>query len=926
MNKTTKIILCAAIPAGAASILIPTIVVASLKSKARKTEQERKLLSDLNLEVQDYLGKITNEVKDNDVQEYQELLELTSRMKNVINNKYLKKEDYKKQLLLLKEKFDSFKEKINPPRKNDTNENTDNTNNENVEDSSQPKTDKETNPQNENVSAYEQLKIELTKAEEFYKSISDEKYIDIKNEFRTYIDKIKETLNNSSSSQTQDKYLNAKKSLISKIESIKAKINDIKNNNKKILENELYANAKDQIEELNGKIDLFQNNLKEVNNKEIYKNNIFAELNSFIEKYKIDSNIGKTPLEIIYKSILLDHINDRYKNYKKNIDNSKSITKEILHNETVKLIDLFDSKESQLSLSINKEDLKKTLNEYLKQTSSNLTVEEMNKINQELSNIYLIFDFSMKLSKLHQKFSASKPPAKEKLTSKNNHDFDYSHEKNIIDLINEKTKTLKKANGWGNAKYLEYFDSFLEITKYSLKINQIYTDLKELYEITRKFNFIQTKLNSIYNDYNVSVTIENKENINKKIRNYINSISLDNSITSLDKIVTNINNDVEQIENNSNGNIQYIEAIEQRKNILINKLNKYSEIYDVNSINKLFEELKNYYKADQENDNYYIVRQIEDFFFKYEMIVENIDQKIIRHNNLLKKIENIGNENPQSKYSLIITNIKKIAKQIQVDKFRNIQDIEKVNTMLDTFINTLNESMKFIDKLPTNIERSREMLKSLISNVEKKFVSDSKFEYIKQAHKPLIDKLKENVTKIQDLDKLNYYIFSLTEYTKIINGNLSNIKNTTFTKLDNFNANEYFLKLVDEYVIKQQEITIQISNAFNHFNFDNIVWLKVVDTFCKSLILLNEEYEQKIAKYDEIYKKYNNKISELNSKIEKINKKNNAILIEKTILIMNMLEFAYKYVDNIFDKDVKDIKNMEEYLDSLIQSFEKIKL
>ncbi|MDC8914010.1 hypothetical protein PR248_03090 [Metamycoplasma hyosynoviae] len=925
MNKTTKIILCAAIPAGAASILIPTIVVASLKSKARKTEQERKLLSDLNLEVQDYLGKITTEVKNTNIEKYTELFDLIGETKNVISNKYLKKEDYRKQLLLLKEKFDSFKETINPPT-NDTNNNSDNTNNENEKDSSQPKTDKEVNPQKENVSAYEQLKIELTKAEEFYKSISDEKYIDIKNEFRTYIDKIKETLNNSSSSQTQDKYLNAKKSLISKIESIKAKINDIKNSNKKILENELYENAKDQIEELNGKIDLFQNNLKEVNNKEIYKNNIFAELNSFIEKYKIDSNIGKTPLEIIYKSILLDHINDRYKNYKKNIDNSKSITKEILHNETVKLIDLFDSKESQLSLSINKEDLKKTLNEYLKQTSSNLTVEEMNKINQELSNIYLIFDFSMKLSKLHQKFSASKPPAKEKLTSTNNHDFDYSHEKNIIDLINEKTKTLKKANGWGNAKYLEYFDSFLEITKYSLKINQIYTDLKELYEITRKFNFIQTKLNSIYNDYNVSVTIENKENINKKIRNYINSISLDNSITSLDKIVTNINNDVEQIENNSNSNIQYIEAIEQRKNILINKLNKYSEIYDVNSINKLFEELKNYYKADQENDNYYIVRQIEDFFFKYEMIVENIDQKIIRHNNLLKKIENIGNENPQSKYSLIITNIKKIAKQIQVDKFRNIQDIEKVNTMLDTFINTLNESMKFIDKLPTNIERSREMLKSLISDVEKKFVSDSKFEYIKQAHKPLIDKLKENVTKIQDLDKLNYYIFSLTEYTKIINGNLSNIKNTTFTKLDNFNANEYFLKLVDEYVIKQQEITIQISNAFNHFNFDNIVWLKVVDTFCKSLILLNEEYEQKIAKYDEIYKKYNNKISELNLKIEKINKKNNAILIEKTILIMNMLEFAYKYVDNIFDKDVKDIKNMEEYLDSLIQSFEKIKL
>lgn len=182
MNKTTKIILCAAIPAGAASILIPTIVVASLKSKARKTEQERKLLSDLNLEVQDYLGKITNEVKDNDIQEYQELLELTSRMKNVINNKYLKKEDYKKQLLLLKEKFDSFKEKINPPRKNDTNENTDNTDKENTGDvdSTKEKENPNINKTNENettkentVSVYEQLKSKFQEAENFYHSIND---------------------------------------------------------------------------------------------------------------------------------------------------------------------------------------------------------------------------------------------------------------------------------------------------------------------------------------------------------------------------------------------------------------------------------------------------------------------------------------------------------------------------------------------------------------------------------------------------------------------------------------------------------------------------------------------------------------------------------------------------------------------------------
>ncbi|MDC8913324.1 hypothetical protein PR258_02995, partial [Metamycoplasma hyosynoviae] len=192
MNKTTKIILSTAIPVGVASILIPTIVVASLKSKVKKTEQERKLLNDLNLEVQDYLGKITNEVKDNNAQKYQELLELTSRIKNVINNKYLKKEDYKKQLLLLKEKFDSFKEKINPPRKNDTDENTDNTNKDNTnnKDIEKPNTGKngENETPKESVDAYQELKTELEIVEKFFNSINGEKYMEIKTKSNKKLD------------------------------------------------------------------------------------------------------------------------------------------------------------------------------------------------------------------------------------------------------------------------------------------------------------------------------------------------------------------------------------------------------------------------------------------------------------------------------------------------------------------------------------------------------------------------------------------------------------------------------------------------------------------------------------------------------------------------------------------------------------------
>ncbi|MDD1359238.1 hypothetical protein PT306_00985 [Metamycoplasma hyosynoviae] len=904
MNKTTKIILSTAIPVGVASILIPTIVVASLKSKVKKTEQERKSLNDLNLEVEEYLGKITTEVKNTNIEKYTELFDLIGETKNVISNKYLKKEDYRKQLLLLKEKFDSFKETIKPPT-NDTNNNSDNTNNENEKDSSQPKTDKEVNPQKENVSAYEQLKIELTKAEEFYNSIKEEKYIEIKNKIKTYLEEIKKILETNSSKE--EKYLNEKNNLILKINAFKKEINQI--------DIKLDKEVKEELEELAGKENLFKSNLENIQNNEKY-NSLYKEIQIIDEKYNINKSIAITPFEIKYKGFLLDHINDRYREVKQNIDNDS--TKEILQNKITKLMNYLDSNKDSLSIFINVEDVKNVLNKYMNESNMALNANSANKINEELTNIWLVFGFSMNVYKIHQWLTSAKIPKKDNILPFKQ-TFDYDNKINILKVLEEKVKILKNIEGWDNNKYLKYFYAFFEIKKISLKTNFQYVELKELFEKFKKFYSLQGEIENIYND--LSIDTKSKIELNTKIRNNIREyvIPLHNT-SSIDRLISDITSELQKINKNITSDI---EIFEQRKNKILEKLKTYDE-YDVNNVEKIFSDLKQEYQnKTSSGDNYYVLTKIEDFFFKYENIVKNIDEEIKKYNNLLKKIDAFIVEHSNEKYSFVTQNISKYINEIKTYKFLSIQDVDKINIILNSLLIASNNYVKFIDNLPDDKNILKNKIQSIKNDIQKIFVDSQTVDiYIKDSYNKFLKESEASIKNNDNINILKKYAYIFNEYKDIFIKKLTTTKNNIAnSQFENYEASEYFFKLTDEYMIKEDEITKIISNLFNHFksNAENVIDLHIINSFISQLVSLNKEYNEKIKAYDDIFKRYNTKINKLEEEINKIDKQDNPVFIETVFFIADMLEFSYKYIDNIFEKNIDDIKNMEKDLDLLIK-------
>ncbi|WP_161633646.1 hypothetical protein, partial [Metamycoplasma hyosynoviae] len=899
-----KIILSTAIPVGVASILIPTIVVASLKSKVKKTEQERKSLNDLNLEVEEYLGKITTEVKNTNIEKYTELFDLIGETKNVISNKYLKKEDYRKQLLLLKEKFDSFKETIKPPT-NDTNNNSDNTNNENEKDSSQPKTDKEVNPQKENVSAYEQLKIELTKAEEFYNSIKEEKYIEIKNKIKTYLEEIKKILETNSSKE--EKYLNEKNNLILKINAFKKEINQI--------DIKLDKEVKEELEELAGKENLFKSNLENIQNNEKY-NSLYKEIQIIDEKYNINKSIAITPFEIKYKGFLLDHINDRYREVKQNIDNDS--TKEILQNKITKLMNYLDSNKDSLSIFINVEDVKNVLNKYMNESNMALNANSANKINEELTNIWLVFGFSTNVYKIHQWLTSAKIPKKDNILPFKQ-TFDYDNKINILKVLEEKVKILKNIEGWDNNKYLKYFYAFFEIKKISLKTNFQYVELKELFEKFKKFYSLQGEIENIYND--LSIDTKSKIELNTKIRNNIREyvIPLHNT-SSIDRLISDITSELQKINKNITSDI---EIFEQRKNKILEKLKTYDE-YDVNNVEKIFSDLKQEYQnKTSSGDNYYVLTKIEDFFFKYENIVKNIDEEIKKYNNLLKKIDAFIVEHSNEKYSFVTQNISKYINEIKTYKFLSIQDVDKINIILNSLLIASNNYVKFIDNLPDDKNILKNKIQSIKNDIQKIFVDSQTVDiYIKDSYNKFLKESEASIKNNDNINILKKYAYIFNEYKDIFIKKLTTTKNNIAnSQFENYEASEYFFKLTDEYMIKEDEITKIISNLFNHFksNAENVIDLHIINSFISQLVSLNKEYNEKIKAYDDIFKRYNTKINKLEEEINKIDKQDNPVFIETVFFIADMLEFSYKYIDNIFEKNIDDIKNMEKDLDLLIK-------
>ncbi|WP_119863664.1 hypothetical protein [Metamycoplasma hyosynoviae] len=863
MNKTTKVILCTAIPVGAASILIPTIVVASLKSKARKTEQDRKLLSDLNLEVEQYLGKITTEIRDANVEQYQELLKLTSKIKNAINNKYLKKEDYRKQLLLLKEKFDNFKEKINPPT-NDTNDNSNNTDKENTGDvdSTEKKENPDTNKTNEN-----------------------------------------ETSSNSNPNENESSN------------------EDIKTNEEnnadvdKQLESKLDEKLENEFHEATDKIEAFELNLNKISKDEKYSN-LYKELNTLKEKYQINKDIKKTKFDITYKNKLIDQINDRLITIKEDIDLSNDLTYMRLENKITKLLVFLDGKNQQLSFSINTEEVRNTLQKYEKEIKK-LDNKKLNEINNKLSNITLIFSLSTEIWKLHEKLSNKLVEEDKQISEEIVINFNEKNE--LIKTIKEQSDNLKNTKNWENENYLEYFFKYFDLLKIAIKIIFKYEELNNLFEIDKNFNTLKLKMEDIYKNL-IYTSIENKTKIHEKLRTDISNLISNHKSTAIKNTISNIALEIDKIEKNKLDNpTSYVDYYQNRKDTFYSKLKPYENIYDLNKIDADFNKLKNDYEKKSSDE--YLLRELEDYTLRYEIIVENIEDKISKYKNLLSNIEQLCSKYNDNKYSFIINWIKKYAKEIQDDKFKNIKDISKVNIIFSAFIETINESKSFIDKLPVEIEKLKKYFINLKKETSEIYKSENANKYLKEHYNKFIDKIEKN--SYDKIDNLIRDIYILNEYKNININNIEingkNMEDFEYSIYDNFIFN-----LMNEYTIEKNDLGTFISNICNKFNSENIIILKIAKNLFSYSDTLNVEYKNKISKHEQAFKMYSDKINELGELIKNsINKNENIILVNTFILIMKIFDFAYREVDDIFIRNTEILKEMSKLLDNLIKVFKK---
>ncbi|MDD7837516.1 hypothetical protein PUW86_00700 [Metamycoplasma hyosynoviae] len=920
MNKTTKIILSTAIPVGVASILIPTIVVASLKSKVKKTEQERKSLNDLNLEVEEYLGKITTEVKDTNIEKYTELFDLIGKTKNVISNKYLKKEDYRKQLLLLKEKFDSFKETINPPT-NDTNNNSDNTNNENEEDSNQSKTDKETNPQNENVSAYEQLKIELVKAQKFYDSIKDI-YSEIKNKTKIELDKNKEILDNSNLSE--NKYIEAKNNLIKFIEKIKDEIKiKIKYDQEKKLESKLDENLKQELKEIEEKIKIFTNNLKEIENTEKYKNNIFDESKKILEIFNISSKVNKNPYDIKHKNILLNTINERFKNYKENIDSA--ISKDKLLNEFEKIKDEFEKEKIRLNNFIKKGTIESELshiNSMLKNINNNNVLFE---INRRIFDVSSIITISKKMSEIHEKLSLINI---EFINLSNKQHF--IEDRKIIDEtfkeFDERTELLLKENKNENEKnkYLKYLQTFSEITKLYLKLEIQFVELKNIFKNIENFNNLKIKLINFYNDEKLNVKNQEKIEINTEIRNFIKEYIDNYDNKKMSDNINKINLKLNQHKEKQNSNeISIFDVLEQRKNDLFNKLKKFdSNSRELIHLDELFKEKKTKFeKENSKEQKNLIILELKNIFLHYENIIKDADTKIDENKKLLIEIETLNNKySDDNKYLFLTKEINKSIKNIKNVFSNSIFSVNEINIILKLLLKTIDVTVKFIDSLPKDINSSKELLKNMLKEMEQIVASKNKSipEIIKNNYNTLVNEIKNNIDNNNDLQKIINNICLVNEYKNTYESGFS------FSYANDLIPNDmiphlYLFELINEYSVYENKIIWKIQNTISQHKYNEFLQLKMVNNYILYLKNLNDKYKEQIIKYDDSIKRYEVKFNKLIEDIDKLDRHDKIIITERTKFIKSSIDFGYNYVDNIFYKNENDISEMEKLLDLLIE-------
>ncbi|MDD1374565.1 hypothetical protein PT313_03115, partial [Metamycoplasma hyosynoviae] len=272
--------------------------------------------------------------------------------------------------------------------------------------------------------------------------------------------------------------------------------------------------------------------------------------------------------------------------------------------------------------------------------------------------------------------------------------------------------------------------------------------------------------------------------------------------------------------------------------------------------------------------------------------------------------------------------IKDYTDEVKKEKFSSMQDINKVNIILESFVKGIKEGVKIIDSLNKNDNSSREFNK-IVEEFRKILKSKSTKvpEIIKNNCKKLIEKIINNNNTSMDQNEINNYVYLINEYKNVFNiyNSITN-ENKIYDTFAETNDKEYLYELTNEYSFYAEGIlnTIELKNI--NFEFDDIIKLKISSAYIEYLIKLSKEYKEKIDEYENTFKDYKNKFTKITKDIKTLAPSQNSIFANSALFFAKyLIDFAYKYIDDIFIQNINDIKGMTRLIDKLIDTFNKNK-
>ena len=392
--------------------------------------------------------------------------------------------------------------------------------------------------------------------------------------------------------------------------------------------------------------------------------------------------------------------------------------------------------------------------------------------------------------------------------------------------------------------------------------------------------FILSKLNEPL-EYNYKNTMDLSSIINKlelnpsKYSNLDSILKIIDNINKKNKILININED-----NSCNLIFKLINALDEefiseiklykeymnindKFNILYNKINLIKNINNKNEENEEIEKMKNKIKE----LNIYTKKreeEIKDILKQKNIIIKNINEKLLNQEKIIKEIENKLINNFDERFNTIKNHLmNEINKQNEkIEKLKNNKDEDKIEILFEKnniLINSIDSIKKEIKNINEENKIKNEEYNNTFLNQNKEINnSNKKFELIKEEIKEMNNKININEKDIKKIE-------NITKEKEII---INNINEKIDKQINIKSQNNNNIELVEEInnnnenKEKNNEINKIIENDNNNKLKEVIKDIKLNDKFNEKINELNEDNNyNKLNKIDKLYNEYINKIN-----------------------------------------------------------------